>query len=49
MLELAVQDQPRLQLDDRELRRDGPSWTIDTLRELRGELGAAPAAWRSRC
>lgn len=38
MLELAVQDQPRLQLDDRELRRDGPSWTIDTLRELRGEL-----------
>lgn len=41
MLELAVADQPELHVDDRELRRDGPSYTIDTLIELRRELGDA--------
>lgn len=37
MLELALAGQDRLVLDTRELRRDGPSYSIDTLRELRGE------------
>jgi nicotinate-nucleotide adenylyltransferase len=40
MLELAVADTPGLVADDRELRRAGPSYTIDTLAELRTELGA---------
>ncbi|HLT43459.1 MAG TPA: nicotinate-nucleotide adenylyltransferase [Luteimonas sp.] len=45
MLELAIGDEPGLLLDERELRRDGPSYTVDTLRELRRELGqAAPIA-----
>ena len=40
MLKLAVAGQNGLQVDDRELRRDGPSWTIDTLFDLRRETGA---------
>lgn len=39
MLQLAVQDYPSLAIDDRELRRPAPSFTVDTLRELRRELG----------
>ncbi|MGY0504079.1 nicotinate-nucleotide adenylyltransferase [Luteimonas sp. e5] len=39
MLELAVAAEPGLAVDARELRRDGPSWTIDSLLELRRELG----------
>jgi nicotinate-nucleotide adenylyltransferase len=39
MLELAVAGQPRLLVDDREFRRDGPSYTVDTLRDLRREFG----------
>ena len=39
MLELAVAADPRLRVDPRELQRDGPSYTVDTLRELRQELG----------
>jgi nicotinate-nucleotide adenylyltransferase len=31
-----------LVVDDREVRRDGPTYTVDTLRELRAELGAEP-------
>lgn len=46
MLGLALQGLPRLQLDQRELRRPGPSYTVDTLRELRGELGPhVPLVW----
>lgn len=46
MLDLAIAGEPRLRVDRRELRRAGPSYTIDTLRELRRELGAqAPIAW----
>lgn len=40
MLRLAIAQCPALQLDERELRRDHVSYTIDTLREVRAELGA---------
>ena len=40
MIRLAVMDCPELTLDERELRRDEPSYTFDTLRSLRAELGA---------
>ncbi|MDO6825361.1 nicotinate-nucleotide adenylyltransferase [Marinobacter sp. 1_MG-2023] len=40
LLELAIEGEPRLSIDDRELRREGASYTADTLRQLRGELGA---------
>ena len=39
MLRIALQDCPELQLDERELHRDKPSYTYDTLLELRAELG----------
>lgn len=39
MLELAIADDAGLQVDRRELRRAGRSWSIDTVRELRAELG----------
>jgi len=39
MVELAVAGEPRLVCDQRELRRSGNSYTIDSLTELRGELG----------
>jgi len=38
MLELALADQPGFVVDDREIRREGTSYTIDTLRELSAEL-----------
>lgn len=41
MVELAVAGEPRLSCDDRELRRPGASYTIDSLGELRAELGTA--------
>ena len=40
MVELAVAGDSGLVADARELRRPGPSYTIDTLIELRAELGA---------
>jgi nicotinate-nucleotide adenylyltransferase len=42
MLRLAVAGRPGFTVDDRELRRDGPSFTVDTLDSLRAELGSAP-------
>lgn len=42
LLRLAVADQPGFVVDERELRRDGPSYTVDTLTSLRAELGATP-------
>lgn len=36
----ALAGQDRLILDTRELRREGPSYTVDTLLELRAEIGA---------
>lgn len=39
MVRLAIAGNPRLLLDDRECRRQGASYTVDTLAELRVELG----------
>lgn len=36
MARLAFAGQPKVLVDDREIRRPGPSYTIDTLRELHG-------------
>ena len=35
----AVADNPSARVDERELHRDGPSYTVDTLAALRAELG----------
>jgi nicotinate-nucleotide adenylyltransferase len=46
MLELAVAGEPRLGVDRRELGRDGPSYTLDTLVDLRREFGPQlPLVW----
>mgnify|MGYP000863749801 FL=1 len=46
MLQLAITDYSALTIDDRELRRPPPSYTVDTLLELRAEIGAdAPLVW----
>src|SRR5690349_3461011 len=42
MLRAALSGQERLGLDTRELARGGPSYTIDTLAELRAEEGDRP-------
>jgi len=42
MLQLAAGGQPGFLVDDRELRRSGPSFTVDTLHSLRAELGTVP-------
>lgn len=42
MLRAALDGQDRLLLDARELARSGPSYTIDTLAELRAEEGERP-------
>lgn len=42
MLELAVDDQPGLVVDRRELARPGPSYMVDTLSSLRAEVGDTP-------
>lgn len=39
MLELALVGQSQLRVDVRELQRDGPSYTVDTLLSLRQEFG----------
>ena len=41
MLERAVREVPRLAVDTREARRDAPSYTVDTLTELRAERPGA--------
>jgi nicotinate-nucleotide adenylyltransferase len=46
MLALAVEGTRGLLVDRRELRRAGPSYTVDTLHELRDELGPhVPLVW----
>jgi len=39
LLELAVQNEAALQIDTRELEREGPSWMVDTLQSLRKDIG----------
>lgn len=39
LVRAALAGQDRLALDTRELRREGPSYTVDTLLELRAEFG----------
>lgn len=53
MLRLAIEGNPRFSLDRREIEREGPSYSVDTLRTLRSEfpgdelslLVGADAAW----
>ncbi|MFU8820819.1 MAG: nicotinate-nucleotide adenylyltransferase [Gammaproteobacteria bacterium] len=44
MVRAAIDGEPRFLLDDRELRREGPSYSVDTLLDLRAEY-----AHRSLC
>ena len=44
MVRAAVEGDARFQVDDRELRRSGPSFTVLTLEELRTERGGQPIA-----
>jgi nicotinate-nucleotide adenylyltransferase len=44
MVEIAVRDYPGLEVDAREIRRQGPSYTVLTLEELRREAPARPLA-----
>lgn len=39
LLRLGIGDTPRLVADDREIRRDGPSYSADTLASLRADYG----------
>jgi nicotinate-nucleotide adenylyltransferase len=41
MLQAATAGESRLIVDERELRRPGPSYTVDSLGSLRAEMGAA--------
>lgn len=46
MLEIAVAGERGLRVDARELGRDGPSYTVDTLAAVRAERGdAGPVIW----
>lgn len=42
LLQQAVAEQPGFVVDERELRRSGPSYTVDTLASLRAELPNTP-------
>lgn len=44
MLELAIWGQSGFVLDERELKRRGPSWMVDTLASCREEFGNRPLA-----
>lgn len=39
MLNIVAKSHEKLTVDDRELKREGPSYTIETLKELRAEIG----------
>ena len=40
MVRLAIADEPRFELDEREIRKISPGYTVETLEDLRGSLGA---------
>ncbi|WP_405424757.1 nicotinate-nucleotide adenylyltransferase [Pantoea stewartii] len=42
MLRCAIRDLPLFDIDTRELQRDTPSWTVDTLEAIRAERGDQP-------
>jgi nicotinate-nucleotide adenylyltransferase len=42
MVKAAIVQQPGFMVDDREMRRQGPSYSVDTLAELRAELPSTP-------
>jgi nicotinate-nucleotide adenylyltransferase len=42
MVRAALAGQPNLILDDREIKRDGPSYMVDTLESLRSEITTEP-------
>lgn len=42
MVQLAIESEPALQVDDCEIKRKGPSYTIDTLQFLRKKLPETP-------
>lgn len=42
MLELALAPYPDLTVDEREVRRDGPSYMVETLASIREEAGSRP-------
>jgi nicotinate-nucleotide adenylyltransferase len=39
MVRIAVRDNPLFSIDEREIQRSGPGYTVDTLTELRREIG----------
>jgi len=46
MIQAAIASNPHFSVDDRELHREGPSYTIDTLVALRHEVGpTTPLVW----
>lgn len=45
MLHTAVAGESGIVVDEREVRRDGPSYTVDTLLSLRSEVGAGTAIY----
>lgn len=42
MLKLALAAYPEFRVDDREVRREGKSFMVDTLTEIRAEIGTTP-------
>ncbi|MDE1981279.1 MAG: nicotinate-nucleotide adenylyltransferase [Betaproteobacteria bacterium] len=45
MVRRGTRDAPGLAVDDREIRRSGPTYTIDTIQELRADWGAQRPLW----
>jgi nicotinate-nucleotide adenylyltransferase len=45
MVALAIQPEPRFRLESCELRRVGPSYTVETVRELQARAGRAGDEW----
>ncbi|HEY5644446.1 MAG TPA: nicotinate-nucleotide adenylyltransferase [Pseudomonadales bacterium] len=45
MLQLACEDDARFVPDDREMRRDRPSYTVETLEAVRSEMPGARLCW----